>query len=71
MSIKQLQDSLHKNSAPTLSPIKHKPRHAICNMDHYENSGMAKNMSLAKDTWHKLCNWLISHIPESVKKVCK
>ena len=35
--------------------------------DEFGKSDMAKNRILAENTWYKLYDWLINHIPESVK----
>ena len=38
------------------------------NIDEFEKNEVTKNRPLAKNTKYNWCNWLITHIPESVKR---
>ena len=79
MSIKHLKNLLNKKLTPAPRHIKRSPRtikltptpasKPISNkMDEIEKSGMVENRPLAANTCYKRCEWLISHITESVKK---
>ena len=79
MSIKHLKNLLNKKLTPAPRHIKRSPRtikltptpasKPISNkMDEIEKSGIVENRPLAANTCYKRCEWLISHITESVKK---
>lgn len=79
MSIKHLKNLLNKKLTPAPRHIKRSSRtikltptpasRRISNkMDEFEKSEMVNNRPLAANTCYKRCEWLISHIPESVEK---
>lgn len=79
MSIKHLKNLLNKKLTPAPRHIKRSSRtikltptpasrHISNKMDEFEKSEMVNNRPLAANTCYKRCEWLISHIPESVKK---
>ena len=56
-----------KKPTPFLKPKKHEPT-SITIDEEFEKSEMEKTRPLGESTWYKWYDWLIDHIPESVKK---